>query len=68
MKHLESTKALDHFLAKIGLSKYGANKLRKQVKLADSSGLFLFRMEKKRLLDRIKNLENDTFSQKDTKK
>lgn len=57
MNKLTSIKTLDQFLAEIGLKKYGAKKLMSEIK-AIKTKKYANRMQKVRLLKRIKALEN----------
>lgn len=60
-----SVKALDRFLAKMGLSLYGSNKLRNEIEVADDLDYFVNKMQKRRILDRINSLEKtDTVKEK----
>lgn len=53
-----SVKKFESYLAQIGLNSYGIDKAREDVKTADEMGLFKNAMQKKRILDRIKELTN----------
>ena len=54
-----SVKKFESYLARIGLDSYGVDKAREDIKTADEMGLFDNAMQKKRILDRIKDLENN---------
>lgn len=54
-----SVKKFESYLAQIGLNSYGIEKAKEDVKTADQMGLFDNPMQKKRILDRIKALENN---------
>ena len=54
-----SVKRFETSLAKSALNGYGFDNARKAVQTADELGLFEFTMQKKRILDRIKELENN---------
>ena len=57
--NLTSVKAFDRFFAKLGIAQYGIDKARKDVQEADKFGHFDNKMQKSRILSRIKSLEGN---------